>query len=369
MKRFKPSDEAEIIFHRERLLLEAIRRRPHNHILTHITSIKDHDTFYILFPLAQCNLRTFLNRTTAPGLHGNGVIWFFSQLKGLADALLHLHTLGDCGSKPRWTRDHNFIPSNPVLHGDIKPENILVYTSTSEASLWTFKLCDFGTAQNSNQSEKCITHQNIFFRGTQAYESPDLLKSNELSCMTDVYALGCVVLELFVWLFYPPGSEEIGFMTQRACDTLSSSSSFWKLEENGEVDLKPSVKRRLLDMEYTPCCGKLSFEYLLNMLWSVVYPLDHNKYSTVRFLNDIEASMAQAELDLSRNPNHFLDSTARSRGYATPLPSWISEMPDSFYEPPAERKPFKKDRRAFWNKLAHYSKLEKERAQQQAQHV
>jgi serine/threonine protein kinase len=334
LKKFNPSKDAGTFFHRERLLLEELRRRPHDHVVVHLTSFMHRRTFYILFPLAQCDLRAFLNRTTVPPLYGDIVLWFFSQLKGLAEAVLHLHTLGEPTIERQWSSDHEFMSPCAVLHGDIKPENILVFDSPGEASLGTFKLSDFGSARTSGELQRHSPHGEIHPRGTEAYQAPDLMDSSEISCVTDVWSLGCVFLELLVWLFYPPGSEEIGFMTQRSTDTLSHSSSFWKLTNAGRIDLKSGVRRRLLDLEYTPCCGKLALEYLLQHIWLIFLPhRDEKPYSALRLCHDIDACTSQAELDLTQNPNHFLDPTVRSWQAARPWPSWKSGIPPPMDDP------------------------------------
>lgn len=309
------------MFHRERILLEHLRDRPHDNIVTLLASFTDRSTSYILLPLAQCSLRVFLNRTTALPLHGDFVLWFLCQLKGLADATHHLHALGDPFIERRWDPDHEFIPSAPVVHGDIKPENILVFPPVTGASMGTFKLSDFGSAQTSSSWQGPLLFENVRLRGTEAYESPDLRISNEPSCTDDVFSLACVFLELLVWLIHPPGPEKTGFMTQRSMDTVSRTSSFWKLTPAGEVTLKPSVARRLLDLEYT---GKLPFEHLLQLIWSIILPMHKTyRFPALRASYDLEACIRQAEFDLSRCPNYFLDPTARSTVSASPLPSWF----------------------------------------------
>jgi serine/threonine protein kinase len=284
----------------------------------------DQGTFYILFPLAECNLRTFLNRVTAPPVHRDVVLWFFSQLKGLADAVLHLHSLRDSMSKGQTDSSDEFIQSLPILHGDIKPENILVFPSTSEASLGIMKLTDFGSALTNEEEQRSLPLAKIQTRGTKAYECPDMLISSEASYKTDIWSLSCVFLELLDWLFYPPGSEEIGFMTQRSIDTLSCSSSFWRFKENGEVELKKSVDRRLYELE-RPCTGRLGLEYLLALLWDTFLLQQNKDLSAQRVLNEIGRCISQAELDLADDPNFYIDPTPRMREEeAKRVRSWTS---------------------------------------------
>jgi serine/threonine protein kinase len=267
-----------------------------------------------------------MNQVTAPPVHRDVVFWFFSQLKGLADAVRHLHSLRDSVSKDQTNSDHEFIQSLPILHGDIKPENILVFPSTSEASLGIMKLTDFGSAQTNDEEQRSLPLARIQMRGTKAYECPDLLISREASYTTDIWSLSCVFLELLVWLFHPPGSEEIGFMTQRSIDTLSCSSSFWSLTEDGKVQMKRSVNRRLYDLE-PPCTGRLGLEYLLVLLYDNFLLHKNKELSAQRVLNDIERCMRQAELDLADDPSLYIDPTPRLREEeAKRVRSWTSTL-------------------------------------------
>ncbi|TVU02912.1 hypothetical protein EJB05_51563 [Eragrostis curvula] len=88
-----------------------------------------------------------------------------------------------------------FLHSNkphPVIHGDLKPANILL-----DANLVS-KLCDFGISCLLNKSSTMSTslYQTTNPRGTFAYMDPEFLTTGELTARSDIYSFGIVILQL-----------------------------------------------------------------------------------------------------------------------------------------------------------------------------
>jgi len=85
-------------------------------------------------------------------------------------ALAHIHALGVC-------------------HRDIKPQNLLVDTTTH-----TLKLCDFGSAKILVRGER-----NISYICSRYYRAPELIfGASEYTPAIDVWSCGCVAAELLI---------------------------------------------------------------------------------------------------------------------------------------------------------------------------
>ena len=82
----------------------------------------------------------------------------------------------------------------PIIHRDIKSGNILV--DRGPVGL-VGRIGDFGIARISPHSLATATHQlTTTVSGTTEYMAPEYLRSGEYSTKSDVYSLGCVMLEM-----------------------------------------------------------------------------------------------------------------------------------------------------------------------------
>lgn len=129
------------------------------------------------------------------------------------------------------------IHTHDYFHRDVKPENILVipssvYYGSKEAvppanrlDNYIIKLADYGLARHVNNTKPYTAYVS-----TRWYRSPEiLLRKNWYSRPADMWAFGCVAVE--VANFYPlfPGTNEID-QTWRILKVLGSPSS----EENSQ---------------------------------------------------------------------------------------------------------------------------------------
>ncbi|KAJ4709539.1 Protein kinase-like protein [Melia azedarach] len=89
-------------------------------------------------------------------------------------------------------RGLEYIHGNGIVHCDIKPANILLVPEETGGG-FIAKLADFGMAKNVDYTEEKETSDS---RGTFSYMSPELVKERLLTYPADVWALGCVVVEM-----------------------------------------------------------------------------------------------------------------------------------------------------------------------------
>uniref|UniRef100_A0AC35TYI2 Protein kinase domain-containing protein n=1 Tax=Rhabditophanes sp. KR3021 TaxID=114890 RepID=A0AC35TYI2_9BILA len=146
----------------------------HNNIIRFIDVFSSHSSFSIVMELAPWNLRDIICDINKP-MNDNFVRTIFQQI---IYGLQYLHE------------------EKSVIHCDIKPENILIKTSSKEGmSELTVKIADFGQASLSN---KHMRNNNV---GTRWYRSPELLLgSQNYDSSIDLWSFGSILAEYYTGL-------------------------------------------------------------------------------------------------------------------------------------------------------------------------
>ena len=234
-------------FENEIAVLQALSNRPQEHIVTHFASWTLGVSSYILFPLADDNLHSFLNTESPPQLNTKFILWLLQQLKGIAEALDRLHG-------PRVGRDNDTEPVEVGFHHDLKPANILIFNRSSQEGA-VLKICDFGSGRinvlipQESCSSPCTSNPGT---GDPAYCAPEILEEGRTSRPKDVWSFGCILIDILQWVFGGPYSTPDQFKLARMEfreGQYQGYSAFWfKDSDSNEVLLKPPVEECLVHL-------------------------------------------------------------------------------------------------------------------------
>ncbi|XP_022863290.1 mitogen-activated protein kinase kinase kinase NPK1-like [Olea europaea var. sylvestris] len=84
------------------------------------------------------------------------------------------------------------------VHCDLKPTNILVFPSQDGTEVHNLKIADFGAAKKIGEEEILTPGTDSFHRGTIFYASPESIASGLHIPASDIWSLGCIIVEMIV---------------------------------------------------------------------------------------------------------------------------------------------------------------------------
>ena len=106
------------------------------------------------------------------------------------------------------------IHKNGFFHRDVKPDNIMIASGI-------VKIADFGLAKEIRSSSPCTEYVS-----TRWYRAPEvLLHSRRYSWQVDIFAIGCILAELYLNRPLFPGSSEIDQLN-RLCSVLGTPNDW-----------------------------------------------------------------------------------------------------------------------------------------------
>lgn len=299
-------------------MLRVLADYPDPHIVLHLQSFSQEDRHFILYPRAAYNLRDFMRHYKRVDLSKSAVLWFLQQLHGLALAIKHVHNL----NKPTNTNPNPVQDAYWGCHYDIKPENILVFEK--EPSHYpSFKISDFGVGVFNEA--RAPGEDSIFTKtakGTETYFAPDRDRDGEVSRPFDMWALGCVFLELMVWLFGFFESGE-GFSTNRfnctGADPNNKDDGFWTKDPDGKYHVKSAVRKALSDLNSAYCVELRAFLKVIKAIRGLLQVNPGDRWDAPKLANYLSATIRQARTDLEKAPTFYMEQyDANCKGGKTP---------------------------------------------------
>jgi protein kinase len=170
--------------------IKVLRKTVHQNIIKLKEAVRVNDDLYLVFEFCEKNLFTLLKDT--PDLEEQRIK---EITKDILQGLNELH-------------------KNGFFHRDLKPENVLIQRFSA-------KLADFGLAREI-RSQPPYTD----YVSTRWYRAPEiLLKGRRYNWQVDIFALGCIVAEMFTKVPLFPGANELDQLG-RYCSVLGTPNEW-----------------------------------------------------------------------------------------------------------------------------------------------
>lgn len=142
------------------------------------------------------------------------VLEILSQLIGLAGAIEKIH-------------------KQKYRHGDLKPQNILIFPGKSRVGTW--KVADLGLAKfHYETTGHRIGPTTMIGSGTISYEPPETFTAfdSPRSRLYDIWSMGCIMLELVLCLLY--GRKAYATLMEKTRNPAAQGhSAAWEAKWNG----------------------------------------------------------------------------------------------------------------------------------------
>lgn len=202
------------IWSREANALHKIGKFKHQNIVETFAIFNHINTEYFMFPWANGgNLMEFLQRSKNSEMNRDSsfVKEIVTQIEGLASAIETIHKGG-------------------FRHGDLKPQNILVFNKEKGVGIW--KIADMGLAKFHNSvtgARKGPT--TMLGQGTLSYEPPETAtttgRESARSRLYDIWSMGCIIVQIVVLLLH--GEKAFLALGKKTESRMTPfNSSFWE---------------------------------------------------------------------------------------------------------------------------------------------
>ncbi|KAH7394368.1 kinase-like domain-containing protein [Pyrenochaeta sp. MPI-SDFR-AT-0127] len=256
-------------------MLHDLSRLNNDRIVPLLASHQIWDNYCLLFPLADFNLYEYWTQTDPAIDLRKYTAWFVNETKGLMQALSMLHRVPRNDPDPSL----NSCPETElslvgIIHGDIKPSNILVYRD-KQGTQPRLKWNDFGLSNWADTEPK--------FRTTRTYDAPENGMRSKLGKKSDVWSFGCVLIDFAVWLLHGHDGVHV-FGARRSMKTPGSGiplkdDHFYTLVYSNQQQIgaivRAAVSSELENIIQDERC-KGDFEHVIRLVSEEMLVVDEN---------------------------------------------------------------------------------------------
>ncbi|KAF4835116.1 putative protein kinase [Colletotrichum tropicale] len=169
-----PSKEA---FQKEVQILKKFSGDAHPHLISLLATFERERVFYLIFPWAGADLKTYWkSKNPTPTHDADTIMWMAEQCSGLAEGLTRLHQYETGLNDQTESLKNEYLAPNAVFnsgkdavrsgslygrHGDIKPENILWFPEPNVSGhKGVLKISDFGLSELNNVTVPKMKNRN-----------------------------------------------------------------------------------------------------------------------------------------------------------------------------------------------------------------
>jgi serine/threonine protein kinase len=263
-----------------------------------ITSAKG-TTFYLVFPWAQGNLWDFWKTYQEINDRTSRCDWMANQSYGLAKALMEVHNERD-RHLPEFDEIEDTQYELYGRHGDVKAENILWYKKDD-----TLVMSDFGLGRlHSKLTRSGLDPKTI--GGTETYRAPEFdTKEGRISRASDIFSLGCMLLEFVTWNLEGWQSVDDEFPNHRMEAELArlnfESDTFFQIEEGPKGQETPIIKHKVREwidkLKQNPKCSYYHIQFLDLIEKRMLNPNPKDRIRSPALVDELEILARGCEID------------------------------------------------------------------------
>jgi serine/threonine protein kinase len=199
-------------------------------------------------------------------------------------------------------------------HGDIKPENILWFSScpASDDPKGILKIADFGLGRFHGRD----TRSNDDWRqikSSPTYEPPELKLHRPVSRAYDMWSLGCILLEFATWMLEGREGNE-AFADKRVCQDSNpaypelSNDEFFTIVDTGRTKavVRDGVVRWVEQLHQHQNCSAFIHDLLDIIMGHLLVILPAERYGAVKLDQEFKFFCEKA-----KNPEYLIKPVPR----------------------------------------------------------